>query len=400
MAPKAMTCQESSGNLLARFRQELSSADSLEIEAHLENCGACRAEEAGIAGLAELISSLPEVDPSAGSWSRMLMMIEESETVTPVRGNRGRLIALSAVLAAALAAGLLLILLPASPHTLTAGPGEITLNGAPVKPGSPIEFEDGAVIEAGRMALATLTLTRSISMVMEAGTRVRALPGGHLRLLSGRIFVEVDGSGDPIRFYAVGDTAVEVTGTAFDLIRNARDPAATVTVAEGTVRVFTGRTPVAVRKGQSFTFGPGQSSFAPSAVDPKRTADWCSTPTILLSRDGDLLRLTIRNDTVRPLAVKPFDPHLAAYSLLVEGQEIRLPVKIQERMVRSPVPADQEIRTLDPGAGYDLLLDPKSLGLQGGTYRIRAVYKPYPPLPAEVWHGPPLTTEALTLTVE
>ncbi len=398
MDPKSMTCLESSGNLLARFRQELSTADSEEIEGHLAHCRACRLEVDEIESLDGLISSLPEVEPSTDSWSRMLMMIEAEETPIPKRRGRGRLIALASILAAAC---LLLLMLPtAKTSTLIAGPGEILLNGAPVSQGDRVELPRDASIEARTMSLVGLTVARPISMVLAAGTRIVRLPDGNLRLLDGRAHVTVVPGEHPVRFYAVGDTYVEVTGTVFDLLVDGQGTTATVAVAKGRVRVWTGKLPVLVIQGQSLTFGPDTAPAKPVAAESGRLRDWCSTPTASLSRDADLLRLTLSNDTVQPLKVVPFDPHQAVYSLLIEGPEIRLPVKIQERMVRGMRASKREFRTLAPGESYDLLIDSSALDLARGTYRVSAVYKPYPSMPDDVWHGPPLTTEALTLTVE
>jgi ferric-dicitrate binding protein FerR (iron transport regulator) len=401
MDPKRMTCQESSGNLFARFRKELSPAVSNQLDGHLTGCATCREEEAEIASLQRMISSLPAVEPSPDSWSRLRMRIGKPAPA-PSRKPAGRLVVLAAGLAAAVAAACLLILFPPSAPrtTLTAGPGGLSLNGAPVTPGRPVGIEPGAVLGAEGMSLATLSLSRSITVILAAGTKIEALPAGHLRLQEGRAFVEVAKGSAPFRFYAGGDTYVEVTGTAFDLSRNVGDPTATVAVANGEVQVWTGKSPVRVIPGQSLRFGPEPGSLAPSPVDPERIADWCRAPTILLTRDTDSLRITLRNDTVRPLGVQAFDPQKAVYSLSIEGPEIRLPVKIQERMVRTPSPPGREIRTLAPGESYDLLLDPETLALTRGTYRVRAVYKPYPPLPDDIWHGPPLKTEALTFTVE
>jgi hypothetical protein len=171
-------------------------------------------------------------------------------------------------------------------------------------------------------------------------------------------------------------------------------------VVEGQVRVRTGDEPVLLLQGNTLTFGPGISMPSPSPVDPWRIHDWLSAPTASLDLEEGLLRLTLRNDSVLPIAVKPFNPAAAAYSLLASGPDLNLPLKIQESMLRSAARGvhDREIVTLQPGERYDLLLDPGALGLPEGTWRVSAVYKPYPPLPENLWRGH-LKTEARTIEI-
>jgi len=150
----------------------------------------------------------------------------------------------------------------------------------------------------------------------------------------------------------------------------------------------TGDEPVRVVSGTAVTVMPGGTPGAARPVDPDQVRRWCTAPTALLTALPDRLLLTLTNETVRPLVVKPYDPSVGVYALRVEGPEGPEDLKVQGAMLLDRPPAESRAMTLAPGAAYEFAIDPGKLGLSPGRYAVRAVYNPYTKdLPEGAWRG-------------
>ena len=418
MKARGVSCGEGSADLLAGFRGELTPPGAEDLRSHLAACPVCTEEDAGMRALAAALDLLPTLEPSGDSWSRMRRMIEAD--VPPVRPVRRSLRGvLPMVFAAGLAAAALLLafLVPSSPAaTLRPHAGDISVNGERLAGPRPaddagMDLAPGTVIAAATLSRLSLGASREMDLTLAAGTRLVVGDRETLRLERGRILARVGQGPDPVAFQAAGGTVI-VTGTVFDLFvggdgayPGVATPAggaamtATVTVIEGEVEVRAGEKPARVIHGMSYTWPEGGKAPNPVPADPWRARDWCRAPTPGLSLSGGLLRLTLTNETVSPLSLKPFDPASASYYLRLDRKSVEtdrhpMDLKVQEGMVveggrRSDEP---EILTLAPGDSIHLTIDLgridlRALGVPAGSYAVRVLYRPYPPLPADAWRG-------------
>lgn len=385
MSGQTTSCSWSSENLLAGYRGELSDLESDQLNTHLADCPACRSENDDMAFLSEAIAALPEIQPAEESFGAIRMRIQETDAPAgPPR--RGRLLAfIGSGLAAAIAL-LFVYLLPSPPPSpLTVLAGDVTLDGNAAT--GEISPAKGAAIDAETIALLSVALPRAAEITLAKGARLTCLAEGEWRLDKGRALFEVSpGSGDITVRTTYGDVRVE--GTMFDL--DLTDEGLTVSVLRGVVSLRTGDQPVRVDSGTAVMVAKAGNPGAPIPVDADRVLRWNRAPTSTLDLSADLLRFTLANETVRPLAVKPFDPAVGVYSLRIEASDGTYEVKLQSAML-ADTPAGAPGRpavTLKPGEDYRLAIDPRRLSLSPGDYRVSVVYTPYTKdLPEDAWRG-------------
>jgi len=402
MSGNAMNCDWSSENLLAGYREELSEPDSRSLTNHLDHCEHCRNDRQEMVLLQEAIASIPEIEPAAGSFDALKSAIQEESAMAGPTG-RGRLLLFGGALAAAAAAVLafvLFLLPPSPPARLTSREGLLTVDGASVAKGTEFTPASGSRLVTGSLALVAFAAPRAGEFTLGKGTKVTCISEGRFRLEAGRLLAEIR---PDIRVGAGGvaiETSfgtVEVTGTTFDLDLTTGN--LIVSVLNGAVTLRTGDKPVRVDSGTAVTVLPGGQPGPPQPVDPYRVRRWCSTPTARLEASPTHACLTfiLTNETVRPLAIKPYDPSVGVYALRIERVGIERmgaggaeDVKLQEAMLTVGVPdgPPDTARTLKPGETYELAIDPSKLGLSPGSYTVRAVYNPYTKdLPAGAWRG-------------
>lgn len=385
-------CDQISGELLARIREELPDASTREVEDHLRSCPECRRESEEIAVLGNLLMEMPGPEPAPDGFARIRQRIERDD-----RARRRRLPFLLLPLAAA-AAAFVAFLLPSSTFppspSLRSLHGEVLVRNEPLPTGGRVRLESRTEIRAGTATRVAFAGRRETDVVLAPGSRLVFLEDGRFEMESGRAFFTVgDGDGDFRVRTPNGDATV--TGTKFDL--TVEDDRTDLAVLDGTVSFRTGAgAPVRVVSGYAVSAFAGGPPGEPQKVDPWRVRDWLSRPTLLLASSPRGLVLTLRNDNPAPIAVKPFDPSSATWSLRVRREDDRIgpprQIRVQSVMVvhdnRTPEGPDPVI--LEPEQAYRLVIDPAELDLSEGRYLVSAVYKPYTDLPEEVWRGEPI----------
>lgn len=386
-------CDQMNGELLAAYRGELSDASAREVEAHVRSCPDCEREREEIAALERLFMGMPEPAPAPDGFARIRQRIERDRRT---RRRRSLLLLPLAAAAAALLALLLPAPAPSRSPTLDALHGEILVSDEAVPTGGRIALEGETPIRAATAARVAFAGRRDTDVVLAPGTRLRFLGDGRLRMDDGRAFFTV-GTGDGEFTVRTPNGDATVTGTKFDLTVDA--DRTDLAVLDGEVSFRTGAdAPVRVVSGFAVTAAAGGPPGDLRPVDPWRVRDWLSRPTLLLDSSPRGLLLTLRNDHPVPIAVKPFDPSSATWSLRVRPRDDRIgpprQIRVQSVMVihDNRTPEGPDPVTLEPGESYRLVIDPAELDLSGGRYLVSAVYKPYTDLPEEVWRGEPVVT--------
>ncbi len=400
MTGNPMTCEECRENLEAARRGELPPSRASALEAHLAACPACRRERERNERLAALLRSLPELSPSPDGWPRLAARIAR-EAPGDRRRSLLRVTAPALGLATAAVLAVFLLLPPASPPppAILLAAGDLTAGGLPVSPGARLTLRDGAELAARSLARAEIESGRRLELTLDRGARLVLEGRGRIRLAAGRILARVRPGPGAMRFL-LPRGEVEVTGTL--LVVEAGSRRARVAVLRGEAAVVLGSHRLPVPAGRGVTVDlEGGAMTGPVPVDPWRIRDWCSSPAASLRADSSRITLTLANDKVAPLTLLRFDPADADYFLRIEGPEGTLePVKVQGRMVVSGArePGGPAWIRLLPGEAYRLTIDLGRVGLPPGTYRVRAVYRPYGDLPEQAWRGV-LRSEPVTLTL-
>ncbi|MEN8151435.1 MAG: hypothetical protein ABFS86_16585 [Planctomycetota bacterium] len=400
MSGSAINCGWVTENLLAGNRGELSGAETRSLDDHVSTCDDCRHERDGMALLREAIDSIPMLEPAAGSFSNLKEMIEKGQPAAaqPRRGVLFSPLFYGAGALVAAAAVFLLYLLPSSPTPpapLTPVAGSLTADGTPVAAGVGFTPAPGSRIVADTLALVAFAAPRAGELTLAAGTTLTCLSEGRYRIDRGRMLAEIS-PGEGTLTFETPMGGVEVTGTIFDL--DLTDGTLILSVLRGAVVLRTGDKPVRLDSGTAITVTAAGIAGTPRRVDPDATRRWCSSPTARLVAEPGRLLLTLSNETVRPLAVKPWDPSVGVYALRVEGQEYAEDLKLVEAMLIRRPGERGHILTLAPGEAWEIAIDPRKLGLSPGIYGISAVYSPYTTdLPDDAWRGvlvsPPVVVE-------
>jgi hypothetical protein len=369
----ARDCAGCSDDLYAGLRGELPPGRAEDLRSHLAQCPACAARERQSRALIALLESLPEVGPAPDAFSRLRSRIESGDTPAPARPRRLRLV--FPLLAAAAAA--VLLLLPG-----LGGPGgrltTRTTEGGLL----------GGFFRGDRRARLTLS------------PDAMAEPAGHraLRIRSGRVLADVAPGPGRLQFI-LPHGEVEVTGTI--LVFEVRPETSRVAVVTGSAIARADGAAVPLTAGTAVDLGA--ASAVPYPVDVWRVRDWCSAPTATLSPDPEdprALAFTLGNRTPDFVLIRKLDPSEAVYSLVIRGPDVTLSTVLRRPMVTRGArgPGEVAFETLSPGQSATVSFAVAKLGLAPGEYEIRAVYRPYGDLPAEVWRGN-LETEPVRVTV-
>ena len=104
--------------------------------------------------------------------------------------------------------------------------------------------------------------------------------------------------------------------------------------------------------------------------------------------------MTLVNENVSPIVIRPFRPDSAAYLLEMQGPDGTIPLKVQAALLARDAPPSgaKDTLTLAPGMPYRIEIDSKRLSgdlkkkLPAGRYRVSAVYEAYD-MPAGAWRG-------------